>query len=1007
MKESCEHTNPLTHQGTSQSRRFLEALDPAKVELHSLQEGDWLEFAYEYARLVNYYATDDAETPRGNWQDFFENKEELIKQLESEEQQGDTEPHLSLFIAFLKLLVYPQQSLNALPKRHLDFYYKEVLKLEKQPYNPDMVHVLFELAKHASDELVEEGVLLKAGKDSEGNPLNYQTVDSLVVNAAKVTSLRSVYMDDNGILRHAPIANSADGLGADFEDDRTWRAFGEPTGFSWPEAELSFYLASNLLELREGTRMVTLEFELSDSLSLDAGSSEAFFTGEKEWLGSFGVDIGPSQPVVGKDTFKSVWTITVGIEDDAILKYNEEVHLAGLETKLPVLKIVFQNAEDYEALKSIKIEKLELSVTASDIETLQLQNELGNLDPSKPFMPFGSSPKVGSRLKVAYPEMYGKPVSRFELSMMWLNLPANFSEHYEHYLSSINDFRLAYTDIVTFVDYSSYAYYQYLYPPTDIVISENGTDEPLPDTMKDDFKVSVTSPYNTTPETEQLFTDRPQVTVDSEGGPLIATRGEIELALTESFYHDLYPELYTNAVLLAIDTKDADLPNMPYTPLLDQLTLSYTASHTVSFAQDTEEDNVPVSVMYHRHPFGVKRVDGDSNTLLPDYKHKHLYIGLENLEEGSNISLLFQVAEGSENPLHSNFEETESPSWSILSNNEWLPIEGSDFARNEVNNFLRSGIVEIKTPKEADSDNSLFDGEMHWLKIELIKEPDAVPRFIDIHAQAVKAEFLDEDNTTDHLVDHLPAETITQMVNPRARIKGVAQPYDSFGGAPAEADEAFYRRVSERLRHKHRTISIWDYEHLVLEEFPSLYKVKCLNHARLDGTVLDELSPGNAIIVLIPKLTEANTEFRLEPKVSRDFKDRVEDFVSSQNSMHATVTAADAIFEKVRFEFNIRYSPGLDFNFYRNQTMEDLKKLLAPWVFDLDAAINFGGTFTEYQIVNYLENLDYVDYIEDFVMFHKPVNGIFSKKTTVEPSNPMAILVPVENHVINQAIACS
>ena len=52
MSESCQHTNPLKHQGSSQGERLLQALLPANVELHGLTEEDWLKFAYDYACLL-------------------------------------------------------------------------------------------------------------------------------------------------------------------------------------------------------------------------------------------------------------------------------------------------------------------------------------------------------------------------------------------------------------------------------------------------------------------------------------------------------------------------------------------------------------------------------------------------------------------------------------------------------------------------------------------------------------------------------------------------------------------------------------------------------------------------------------------------------------------------------------------------------------------------------------------------------------------------------------------
>ena len=1015
MSESCQHTNPLKHQGSSQGERLLQALLPANVELHGLTEEDWLKFAYDYAQLIEYNSSDNPGKSKGDWQSFFESGDDVTSLL-NRYGEGDVEPHMALFISFLKLLSYPRQSLNSLPKRHLDFYYNQVLQLEKKPFQPDHVHVLFELAKNAKEELVDEDVSLKAGKDSEGNPLHYKTVNSLVINPAKVASLKSVFVDkgEGGeqILRHAPMTNSKDGKEEELDEGESWMAFGDS---HWPKADLGFYISSHLLLMGEGSRRIKLKFQLSNLPDINKNNIRAFVTGEKEWLNVTVSNLNKTDL-----EFNFIVEIETGADSDPILPYNEEAHNEGLKAANPVLKIQFVKpaAEpgewepvEYHRVNQANIETLQVEVETDITETLQLQNELGNVDPSKPFMPFGSRPKVGSKLEIVSQEMRGKPISDLKISMAWLNVPSNFSEYYRHYLDEIRNQKLFYIanlvyqgtyNVINWYKNESIFRNEYnLIPRLDLNGNGSESRAPLDDTMKQNFKVRIESPYYSSSEGFQMFTDLPQVSIDLSGEAISSSKGEIEMILTESFYHDLYPELYVNTIIGKQDP--VDLPNEPYTPLLDQLTLTYTAKETVSFSENEESESS--SVMLHRHPFGSKQVDEGAKTLVPNYHNSELYIGIENIKPGSNISVLFQVAEGSENPNHSSFED-EDIDWWELSNNKWKKIESSDFARNQTNNFLRSGIAELPVSKQATSENTLLDKGLHWLRIRLKKEDDAVSRFINVHAQASEAVFFNQKNTTDHLIDGLPPETIGQLVNPRAHIKSVAQPYASFGGETAESDASFYRRVSERLRHKDRAVSIWDYEHLVLQEFPSLYKVKCLNHTHWDGATLNEMSPGDVTLVLIPKITEGNTEFRLKPMVSQDFKDQVQEYVSRKNSMHAKIQTANAIFESVRFEFKIRFHKGLDYNFYESKTSEDLKRLLAPWVFESDAAIEFGGSFSEYQVVNYLENLEYVDFITDFAMFHQPLNGDFTRKTIIEPSNPMAILVPVDNHDIEEAKKC-
>ena len=77
------------------------------------------------------------------------------------------EPHIALFITFLQLFRHAQEGMNDIPRRHLDFYYNSVLCLEHRPADPDHAYLIFTLAKEFSEELMEKGTLLLAGKDED------------------------------------------------------------------------------------------------------------------------------------------------------------------------------------------------------------------------------------------------------------------------------------------------------------------------------------------------------------------------------------------------------------------------------------------------------------------------------------------------------------------------------------------------------------------------------------------------------------------------------------------------------------------------------------------------------------------------------------------------------------------------------------------------------------------------------------------------------------------------
>lgn len=1041
MSDICQHTNPLKNPGTSQKQRFLKALNPDKIKLHDLRLSDWMEFAWNYADLINYYPDDDPEHPDGTWQDFFKEPAD-IEDFLNRYNDGDVEPHLTLFVSFLKLLTYPRNSLNDIPRRHLDYYYKEVLQLKKQAFQPDQVHVLFELAKNAKNALVDEDISLDAGKDSEGKPLIYKTLHPLVVNAANVSDIRSIYVDvvnrgednEKEILRYAPQARSQDGIGGDFKEDKTWSAFGDS---KWPEADLCLYISSNLLHLKEGSRKIILDFGPEAAFSINKNEVEIYVTGEKKWLKASSLQNADNS----SGAFLSrKWEIQIASDEKAVVGYNESKHKAGLPVDMPVLKIVFTNHTAYKTLKNASFDKLTLTVDVKNVKSLKLSNELGEVDPSNTFMPFGPTPKIGSKLSVWCDELNNKPLKQFSFNMKWLGLPDNLTKHYQYYHTLIdteiwnnfinikNNFRFsAKSEIINSVydldrktyDFNVNAVKKALddYKQGIGRLIEKNTAPADP--MKEQYSVRVTSPYQREKADGHIRYREQSIKLFDENDAIIdsfaqtynrAIDGNIELALAKSFYHDLYERVYVSTVVNASKKDSSDLtpeklPKPPYTPVLDEFTLNYKAVSEVDLT--TSKNDSSDVVLFHKYPFGVKKVDDDHNTLVPKFLHKNIYIGLENARAEENISLLFQMAEGSENPEHSDFENGDQIKWHVLTGDNWKELRNKDFARNETHYFLKSGIAEISLPKQADTRHILLDHGKHWLRIRLKKDyPDAVSRFINIHAQADKAEFKNQQNSLQHLADQLTGGTISHLVNRRAAIKSVKQPYASFGGRPKESDDQYYRRVSERLRHKDRAVSIWDYEHLVLEHFPDLYKAKCLNHTFWDGENLDEMAPGFVTLVVIPQLPEDHSKYQLKPKVSQNFRDEVERFVRGKNSIHADIQAVNPYYEPVQFNFQVKFKDGLDAAFYLNKCEEDLTRLLAPWRFNAAAEIKFDQSFYRYEVINYLENLGYIDYIEGFAMYHKPLNGSFADTNLARPSNPMAILIPAEKQKIKEAEGC-
>jgi hypothetical protein len=76
------------------------------------------------------------------------------------------------------------------------------------------------------------------------------------------------------------------------------------------------------------------------------------------------------------------------------------------------------------------------------------------------------------------------------------------------------------------------------------------------------------------------------------------------------------------------------------------------------------------------------------------------YIGVQGLAPPQNLALLFEVADGTANPLVKKPERSPLVFWSYLSNNEWIA-----FAEDEVQDgsgeLLNSGVVSFALPRQA------------------------------------------------------------------------------------------------------------------------------------------------------------------------------------------------------------------------------------------------------------------------------------------------------------------
>ncbi|SMO64011.1 Baseplate J-like protein [Saccharicrinis carchari] len=1049
-------------EGTEQQQRYIQALDPASVKLNDFELKEWMQFAYGFASHVNYFASTDEKVVSGNWEDFFKSEPELDAFLAKVQQGNELTPHLALYVCFIQLLQITKRRFNQLTLRHLDFYYKQVLKIQKLPPSPDSVHILFELAKNAVSEKISDETELDAGKDADGDKLIYRTSEELIANKTQVAQLKSVYNDhDSAKLKAADVADSYDGKGDDFPDDEVkWWPFGyykkEVEGIKndypeLPDAQIGFALSGEILELKEGVRnvMITADFTTAPDASYTSvqlnNNLEIYCSGEKGWLGPFPVLNMPGfTSGLNAGTKKLQFAFQIPKDEEPVVKYDATVHPQSYGTDFPVCRIRFktENSEAHALYRNIvekELATLQVNVDVRQIKGISLYNDIGTINADKPFYPFGTQPVKKSKFYMDYPELFKKNWNDLKVDIEWKNTPDSFKQWYLAYRSSF------------ITQISPYGYLDGIFDlainleaqkkmaidkeaelaQNTLKIIQNPTETDLIVEGDDHFAAAVEINNK---EDWDTVSGLDTITLFEKDGDIFETsftvnraatweedkNGPVRLSLNQTFLHEMFPRIY--ALAMSSDNDSVLIPNEPYTPFIEEISLDYKASAQIKVSGAKYDFNA--FSLFHEHPFGQSEENLDLKTqnglldegedpvlnLVPTYcKGGELYIGLQDALPKQTISLLIQVLEGSENPEADSFVGKQKVEWHVLRNNEWMELDTHYMITNEIDNFLKSGIVKFSIPKEANNNNTLLPTGYVWVKAKIHKSYDAVSKVIGIHAQAVEAQFENDNNNLQHLENGLPAQTISKLINRIPKVKSLSQPYSSFDGKPEESNADYYTRVSERLRHKNRAICVWDYEHLVLQNFPEIHKVKCLSHTSTlitgNKRVTKYLAPGSVVVVVIPDIVNKNVFDIYQPRVSKATLNKIRDFLKKLVSPLIQIEVINTEYEELTVELKVKFYKGYDEVYYKTVLEQDLTKLLSPWAFDAASTLQFGITLHKSVVINYAEKLEYVDFVTDVKLHQKnAATKVVAEVNEAIPSSPEVILVSAKTHLIDTNI---
>lgn len=695
----------------------------------------------------------------------------------------------------------------------------------------------------------------------------------------------------------------------------------------------------------------------------------------------------------------------------------------------------------YDLLSHAVVSGADINVKATDLKQVLLSSDDGLIDPNKSFQPFSSVPKTQGSFYVGSDEAFRKHLTGMWFDLKWEGLPkTNFTEYYKAYnpnpAITTASFTVKAEKLVN-------GKWEELAGSTNALqlFGQDGGGVPQPEktlqldvttipVLKQDTPLAAYSnnslygfvrfqlnqhffhqEYASVLALQTLRLSDPKMAdnwsklqekvangglvqeaatnavnawrADDKADKLTLTPSEDDLTFlrqdTQSSMESAGTvstrsgEIYTLLFPYANNTDLIALPNQPYTPSIKSFTLNYTA--------DAGANDI---VLLHQYPYeesNYKQLPIASSSLMPVFDDEGaLYLGVKNAVPGSNLSLLFQLAEFSADP--------DIPAanvyWQYLSGNEWKPLaKDTDVISDTTQSLLASGIVTIALPWDADLQHTILPSGYHWLRVAAPSHTTAVCEAIVIAAQGARAVFSNQANDLGRLATALPAQSITALVAPQSAIKSIAQDFPSFGGRTEETDTQFYVRVSERLRHKGRAINIYDYERLTLDAFPAVYKVKCVPHTKIcrndagEGTSLQ--SPGWVTLAVIPEIAGFPAGSRFRPKVSRILLKQVSDYLQLRTSGFVRVQVINPDYQEVNFSGNIKFKSGKDKQFYRQQLETEVQSFLSPWILSGSQDIVFGSTIMMSSVLQFIEQRNYVEYVTEFKMFRTggpPEQGI-------------------------------
>ena len=708
------------------------------------------------------------------------------------ESSGDMDASQALLLTFVRSYCRIVKQFNDKFADLPNFYRREILKATPKEAVQDSTFVVVNPSKEVTRKTfsLPAGTRFSAGENADGTPIYYSLTEKSYIVSTTIKSARTIFPQGRRIIT-APLA--IDGTENNI-------LFSTTNPANAPQ-ELGWALSSPMLSLAEGERKVSVYFMMDGaadfSLLLATASPFRLFTsGSDGWTER-----------IHTATYERLgnymlFSFTIADGEEALVPCSSDIH--GIETEYPAVRILIDEIPTIGIdITSIKFKDIQIRVSVTDMRTFNLYSDVGEMDSSQPFYPFGTVGEKGSWFIFGSEELSVKKVQNVSLKGTWNKLPDG-----------------GYTAL-----YKDYTLPQPVINSSFMATCEWQENSRWNVCRNSSVQVFGTDASGNIKEDAEFYFDIADfvpLAVGSSFGYNKKAKGFYRVRLSEpsiGFGMDIYRRQFAEVMVHNSKAKERNqkpVPAMPQVPMIADAVLGYTA-------MDSFGENDKLYRINETNGYEAVNLGSESIQLLPDLRKHYLYLDFDDVEGLQRIKLYFNLryvkrrnrsntgADGITSVIE--YYDSEACQWNAF------PAEC--VLQEDTDGLTRSGFITLNTFDETNT--SFIKGNEVWIRIGF--ENDIAPENIivdGIWLNCFKVMCENGDGSP------LPGGAIASLTKDDPRVLEVLQPMEGYGGKAAEDEQAMSVRLATHISTRNRALNIGDYEKMILERFSDIEKVCCI-----------------------------------------------------------------------------------------------------------------------------------------------------------------------------------